>query len=91
MHQGEARYRILAAYCLLLCQSGSQAPGAYLQFLCLAVDANLDRLEVRIPSPFCFVVCMTHIIAHNRFLTAYFTHLGHNLMFLLFQCSRTFV
>ncbi len=89
--RGDMESLLHTAYCLLMHQSGSQAPRAYLQFLGLTVDAHLDRLEVRVPSPFCLVVCMTHIIAHNRSLTAYFTHLRHSLMFLLFQYSPVFM
>ncbi len=80
MQQGKARNRILAAYCLLMCQARSQAPRAYLQFLCLTADANLDRLEVRVPSPFGFIVGMTHIIAHVRPLTTYVTDSRHFLI-----------
>jgi hypothetical protein len=89
MQQGEARYEVLAVYRLLFTyvQSRSETSRAHLHLFGLSFNVNSHGLEVRVPAPFRFIVSMTYIIACNRSLTTYFTHLRHAVISLIFVCS----
>ena len=61
--KGEARLKVHIAYCLLICQPGSETPRADLHFFCPAFYLNPHALKVWIPASFGLIVGVTYIVA----------------------------